>query len=708
MEQKRFSRKSKLMLINNVENSNNMLFSDNIQHHFEKFIFEIKSNINKSKYRKVLEDIEEKKQKFEKLQDYWLLYEYKLKSIRKIIERKFNKSSNLKNIEDWLIRFDDTIEEWFSYLSEVLRHYDSNLEDQNNLQLELLVKNALYQCYNYAILMKEEKRLADTIGFLALGERLIKFIFDITHLPETMNIIQKIYLFISSLLTADGDYVLAKQYQANCLKTALKELYLRTDYNEGINIEKMNKKDLTNLHKCITNIIISFYQKGICEENLGNLLKGVEAYKQAKWFSVNFIQSYNFELCSLMEDIELRALNYINLLNNIKNNMNIIDQNTVQHKNFKSKLYHNEEERLQRFNDGIKRIESMTFQEFDDNEVLVKKSENIKYILSTVKTLENLMSSKFRDLVKVIKNKDLSIGNMNKDLKDKIQRKLNEVKAEKLYEETEKRQKAINQQSNYFNAKESQEQFKSSIKLNQIKNKPKPKEEEIQTYHFNDYISNKTHQNKLNYLNSLELKENLFQKNVLEMKKQEKIIVDKIDYKKISDECEIMFNKLLNNTKKTFIEDEKANKKKEIFLEERKKQNFEEAKLLRQVIKSFNYKSLDKLKQIQIQNQVTTSNNIPLSAIKPRETKGNVFNFQAKDDNNIINDQHIQEKEKLLNNQLNTIENNTLQLKKIIDPIHYNNKKAKSKRTKDHFFSKSTVNKFITLSQKKDEFDESL
>lgn len=767
--------------------------NDAMQVHFERFLSELKSNINKCKYRKALEDIREKAPVFQQAKDYWLIFELKLKCLRKVIEKKLAKPNKIKNMETWMTRIDSSLDEWLAYISDKTKN-GNETQETINIHVEMLIKNILHQCYNYALLAKEEKQIADSIGFLALGERLIKFIIDFTNLPDTMNIIQKILLFTSSILIADNDFETAKKYQANALKISLRELYQRIDYEEGINQDKMNKYELHALKKCMMNIVIAFFQKGACEESLGSILKAIESYKQARWFAVNFLKSTDPDLVQFIEDVEIRSLNYNNLLNNIKNNTNSVLNSSAKPKEFKSSLFHKEEENVEKYESQTVRIKGMVFNEIDDNDILVKKSDSIKFIMSTINTVNSLLSSKFRNMIKEIEEKELNVCKMSKDLKNKIQRKINEVKAEKLYEENKRRFSSINpsmiksfKKSNFeiehnsiedlcqvtdrslesrickpkafdfdncteskketrpatsIRPKSSQKGYslnqsnlihtskiekimieklktnddKPSIRLERNKTqnsenvdtqrsnipnasgliKPSkkqpqiflPQDEKIKKYEFSNYISNKSYQTKVSYLNSVNSKETEFQRKLLKSKLNEKIVIDKLDLKKINESCEQFFQKIYVNTKKTFIEDEKMHKKKEMMLEEKKKTDKAQAELTRKVLKSGDYKMLKQLNQML---NSTPTNKPKKQNQAESESVSAALTFEGLSKN-------AMQKESMILHQINTLESNEQQLCKIINPGIKNNKKQKhlNKTLKD--FMNSKVNNFIQSS----------
>lgn len=869
---------------------------------FEKMINELKSNINKSKYRKVLEDIKEKTVKFKHLSDYWIVYDLKLKCIRKVLEKKFAKYQNSKNIEDWLIRGDLVIEEWSTYLTEnsktkKSKHQqkiknthkkfqctnDNNIQSSYdisiyNVQLELLVKNLLYQCYNYSLFCKYEKRLADTLGFLALGERLIKFVIDYSSMPDSLNIMQKILLYISAILIADNDFVIAIKYQTNSLKISLRELYQRVDYTEGIIIEKMTKNELYNFQKCIINIVIAFYHKGICEEHLGCLLKAIESYKQSKWFCNNFLKDCNLELTQYINDVESRALSYYIIIKKIKdhaklnkqnkkincsnkysennNNINVNDYQ-IKSKFIKSNVFYNEEENLKKFNYLVSKIENINFPEIEDNKVLEKKSKNIEYIMSTIKIINHLSSSKFRDfLIKGVKLKDLQLGNMSCELKDAIQRKLNEVKACEHYEENKKLKKMkennincsifkyrdimlknklcrsdnknytvtelnynINNNFEIINNKKSKLYCKNNasnktncsfscdnvvilknIKANTINKESKLKNknkvlssiinsitknkhnkmsidyienynsnslskyqtrpqtsimhniknlsitnqsyskynqvnstnikhnnltfnsksnnldsysdnelqnskfdninnnitnikkqycnDKVKKYCFSDYISKKSYQNKLKYINKLDLKEMKFHKENLINKKNEKIVIDKLDLKKINKNCEQFFQKVLLNSRKPFLEEDKAKRKKKFMQVTKKiiKENKNNNDLTRKLLNTFNLKNIENLKTFEDKKQNSSKNK--LSKIHNLNKKSSnlnkklyleFHNYNTVYSKNQINKDML-EKEKLLLNQIDELKKFEISCKKIINPNKLLFKKVKIKQ----------------------------
>lgn len=677
---------------------------------FEKFNQELRALVNKCKYRKVLEEIRDKESAYDSIRYRWQLIDLKLTCMNKIVNRKFVKYSGnrIKGLETWLLRADQEIEKWFEDLIKQNTNKQDNLENTNTHQLELIMKYLLLQCYNYALFAKHEKQVADSAGFLALGERLIKFIVDYTTDPNTLNVIEKILLFSSSLLIADSDFETAKRYQSNALKICYRELYSRVDIDEGVYFESLPRAEQHYLEKCFANIVIGFYHRGVCEENLGNLIKAIESYKQGKWFSSNFLNFSIPEISSFLEDVESRAIRYNILLKIVKENE--VDFKMTEKKEMKKieGLFFKEEDNIHKYESTKKIIQKLKYHELDDNEFHKRKSENVNFIMSTVKTVNKLMSKKFRSLVNSLS--EVWVSKMDKETKDKIQKRINEVKADHLFLENENNQnidesrkrdktqesihydphpnkviqedkpsyilskdlkpegKTCTEQAskpydgganlltdtkieptrpatcvnterkiqNFQDTNSSAKTLKKNINSitdrsstqGPIRKRPMTSSlsrfDTIARYKTNPYIYNQDYQNKVKYLNGIYNKEIVFQKKALENKKNERIYVENLDYKKIDLDCELFFKKLLYSKRKLYRDDEKTNKKKEILLEENRKLDVKKSIMHSKVIKSLDLKCYSKYLEFIKENE------FPKSSLRDKyKLKYNVDNYNV-------------------------------------------------------------------------------
>ncbi len=424
---------------------------------FEKFIKEIKSGMAKCKYRKILDDINSREEIFVDFDFFWKIREYKIKCLLKILDRKIFKSDSplsqkIKSIENKISIIENEISSWIQSIQDLdFSQTDDLLEDQ----LDTLLHIILEEMYLHARYKFSQKIFPETILILAVGEKIIKYYSDFNKSVKFSQSAQKIYLFISSFLISDNDYITARSYQNLTIKQAYKELFLRVDIEDGIFYEYISKTNQHNLNKIFLNIVQAYYQRGVCDENLGEIPKAIDSYKQAAWFCNNFIKYQYPEISQYIIDVELRSKNYHNLIKKIFEKVDSVEYNKIL-KN-KKKLIEIEQnankdiiskgavleslikspknfEELKNYLDSIKYQEFEFFE--DDN-----KSDIIKMIMSTVNLLNNFSSEKFRDILKELPN--LDIENLDKGLVDKIQKRLNDIRAEKKFSDIKKHRTQI-------------------------------------------------------------------------------------------------------------------------------------------------------------------------------------------------------------------------------------------------------------------------
>ena len=276
---------------------------------FEKFIKDIKTGMSKCKYRKALEDIMTREDLFYDLDCFWRIREYKIKSMIKVLEKKIFKSDapeklKVKSIEMWTYKIESEIEGWIGQLNH-LKTTDNN--DSYEEEVEALIHVFLEELNLQAQYKFSQKLFPETFAILGLAEKIVKLFCEFSRSVKVIQSAQKISLFISSLLISDNDFHAAKAYQDITIKLAFKELFLRSDMEDGINYENTSKTNQYYLNKIFLNIINSFYQRGVCDENLGNLKKAIDSYKQAVWFSNNFVKYQFPEISQYLADVEQRA-----------------------------------------------------------------------------------------------------------------------------------------------------------------------------------------------------------------------------------------------------------------------------------------------------------------------------------------------------------------------------------------------------------------
>ena len=214
---------------------------------FVKSLKDMKSNMFQKKYRKVLEDIQNKEPIFKTTKNFWLLRELKLCCIFKIINRKISADkAKYKTTDYWVNKIKSILEEWWEdiMLNDKIKQKDSINNSYNNSkhtnkyfnsnknQFEVYIECVLIYIYTLAMISKGEKHTGDSAGYLSLGIRLMSEISDTCINVKTLNVAERIYFFISSILIADHDYASAFKFILTGLNFAFRELCLRLEDDE--------------------------------------------------------------------------------------------------------------------------------------------------------------------------------------------------------------------------------------------------------------------------------------------------------------------------------------------------------------------------------------------------------------------------------------------------------------------------------------------
>ena len=148
----------------------------NCETQFHLFYTNLLDHYEKQHYRKLLKTIEHNPS-YEISHHYWKVVHLKIKCLQKILERKMIKYVDDKSIPSfttWLKRYDQEILIWLHNLTLLTPLIDKYYYEK----LELIITWTLNQCYNYAVFCLKQNNMCDCLGFLSLGERLIKHTSD--------------------------------------------------------------------------------------------------------------------------------------------------------------------------------------------------------------------------------------------------------------------------------------------------------------------------------------------------------------------------------------------------------------------------------------------------------------------------------------------------------------------------------------------------
>ena len=344
---------------------------------------------------------------------------------------KYVEDKSIPSFATWLRRYDQEILIWLQNLTILSPSVDKYYYEK----LELVITWTLNQCYNYAVFCLKQSNICDCLGFLSLGERLIKHTSDFFISPESMYYASQILLFLSSMYISDNNFDSAKNYVIAVLKLSYKELEMRikTDLHYLIMLdESYTKEEKESIYNVFLNITIAFFHLGVCYEHEHELEKSYQAYQQAKWFGKNTKMNKVSTFTDILYDIEERSRMRYELIEFFhKEEANLKD--TPPRKKKKQIYSYNEELKMKKFEKIQKFVEGMKLTEIDDddkdllNRVQGKPfSSKVGNITKTIHVLNYLMSEQFRNVIDNMRN--IEIHKPNKETERIIQKKITQLK----------------------------------------------------------------------------------------------------------------------------------------------------------------------------------------------------------------------------------------------------------------------------------------
>ena len=406
---------------------------------------------------------------------FWRILIIKLACYQEIIEKKIEHYYDKKNIGS-VIRYFSLFNKNTSKFFIELR---GNPEcDEYLNKCECILTLVLRQCYNYAQFCIHQNLLFDCIGFLSLGERLIRNSSHFFLSPETDYYASCIFLFLSSLFIISDNFATAKKYIVICLKLCYKELELRLDVDNIFSLIDLNdytESDQEKFNKIFFNIAICFYHLAICHEHEYEFNAAYQAYKQAKWFSNAIPNEDLIQFSISMYNMEKRESLRLQLINFFREEEKEVPEEKKQI-NEKPKVWFDEENNIKKFEKLEEYLTKIKLTEVDDddpdllNRVHGKPfSKNVGIPTKTIHILNYLMDDKFKDVIE--KMKKLEINYLNKKTKDIIQKQIINIKNEERVKDSgkvkEEEHKKLEEEKN----------LKEEDKIINENNKNKKKEE---------------------------------------------------------------------------------------------------------------------------------------------------------------------------------------------------------------------------------------
>ena len=287
------------------ENKENQILNKELR--FNNLMFHLRENLSKKLYKKTIKEIDVLFQKnyIDGYSRSWKLSILKIKAILKIIKHKIIKYL-INHFEKIKIKHHiNGIKRYFSNALSELNKFFENNEDANIINDEEIVDDLLYCYYDYIYLIsflnKILGNIIESISYLSFILSLNKETKLVVKSPKTIYKIEKCFILLSQILICNEDYFSSIEYLNIAMSICLKNIIYQTkDIGEGllreekreiINNKIKNEKVFENkkIKKSILNIVLIYFYRGVCYENLGKLKNSIRCYSQCQWFINNFL-----------------------------------------------------------------------------------------------------------------------------------------------------------------------------------------------------------------------------------------------------------------------------------------------------------------------------------------------------------------------------------------------------------------------------------
>ncbi len=424
---------------------------------YDIFLKKLMYLMSQCKYREALRIIESKKNFYYNFNDSWKYQILESNCILKIIRKKLYKYqkeiSNNNQHQNYSLLF------WFNQVFFILEKLTLNLrtdldktinlnEEININRIEYVVQVHLSLIYYLCLYSKLIGQIPQLCSYFAITERIMNYIYFIRQ-AKTLNILQKILLLRANLLIENLDFENSLIYQKLSIDICFREFFLLLDFDSGLNSDYLgkNKKNKKYIYDNIINMVLCFYLRGVCFEFFGNISKSIEAYKQSRWICDKFLNKNQPEFTYFMKNVEKNAFIYFYIMEDIKKEIKIIQKEKIEKE--KEKIKKNEleekqkEEILKKISNGqsinnynnleniISNIGTINLREIESDKFNLGKSKKSKFILSTMSMLNNLLSTKFSD---ILQNMDkIEISKMDKTIEKKIHKRLEQLEYNKSF-----------------------------------------------------------------------------------------------------------------------------------------------------------------------------------------------------------------------------------------------------------------------------------
>ena len=284
------------------------------------FLFYFYENLSKRYYKKTIKEIDSliKNQDIDWYGKAWKFHILKIRAQLKIIKKKIEKYL-IVHFEKAKSKYKiNSIKKYFKHVLENLNlfieKYSASKDNEDIIKVDNLLHCYFEYIYLYCLFNKKLGKTKEIISYLSLLIRLYNETKLIFKSERTLSHLERCLILFCQILISNHDYLSAINYINIITKICLEHLvYNVEDLSEGVFIDDKNrpviikkKKDNIilslkeqeiemeksygdkNIKKIIVNLIILFYYRGICYENMGKINYSIKSYYQIIWLNNKF------------------------------------------------------------------------------------------------------------------------------------------------------------------------------------------------------------------------------------------------------------------------------------------------------------------------------------------------------------------------------------------------------------------------------------
>ena len=297
-------------------------------------------NLRKKLYKKTIKEIDSLTlgQNLDEFNNAWKIFIIRIRAQLKVIKKKIEKYF-INNAEKSKLK--TNINSVKNYLNKVLKNLNIFVENflvsnkkETIEKIDNLLRCYFEYIYLYCLFNKKIGNIMEIIPYMSFLVKLYKETKLIVKSDRTLFQLEKCFLLLNQLLISNRDYDNGINYINLATKICFEHLiYNSVDLSDGIficdkkKLEEIKKQKFfllltknaqqmeleqsygdKNIKKIIFHLIILFYYRGICYENIGKINFSIKSYYQCLWFINNFYVQGVLKISLLIESTLERCI----------------------------------------------------------------------------------------------------------------------------------------------------------------------------------------------------------------------------------------------------------------------------------------------------------------------------------------------------------------------------------------------------------------